>query len=138
MALPKIKIIANDQKKEINNKDHRCLLKRCFTSHFSWKIKTEIGLHTKGSILLKKNTVFELRLNMVFKKRDMLHLLCYKNLGKLYYKVYNKQHVEEVECVGKFHAGYSIFQSLWVLISQLNISYRLLTFAQICTIRNRY
>ena len=73
-------------------------------------MKTEIGLHTKG--VLKKNTVFELRLNMVFKKRDMLHLLYYKNLGKLYYKVYNKQHVEEVECVGKFHAGYSIFQSL--------------------------
>lgn len=75
---------------------------------------------------------------MVFKKRDMLHLFYYKNLGKLYYKVYNKHHVEEVECVGKFHAGNSILQSLRVLISQLSISYRLLTFAQICTIRNRY
>lgn len=31
MALPKIKITANDKKKEINNKDHRCLPKRCFT-----------------------------------------------------------------------------------------------------------
>ena len=54
---------------------------------------------------------------MVFKKRDMLHLFYNKNLGELYYKVYNTHHVEEVECVGKFHAGYSIFQSLWVMIS---------------------
>lgn len=42
----------------------------------------------------------------------MLHLFYCKNLGKLYYNVSNKHHVEEVECFGKFHEGYSIFQSL--------------------------
>ena len=55
---------------------------------------------------------------MVFKKRDILHLFCYKNLGELYYKDYIMHHVEEFECVvqGKFHVGYSIFQSLsWSL-----------------------